>query len=963
MQEFRIKDKNTGMEVLVKGNAPPPVEALPQIFANTKRMAAESLSDGSFKMNKETFQPYSKQEQRDLVRKLSSQAIGVSPDDVDVDSGMGLGGRFQLDQLPDDASKFEFLQKKYGDDNVDMLNIGGKPKMFYRDPKTKKMTMVDEMGTSLADFTADISSEAITTAGAIGGAIVGTALTPFTGGVINPVIGAAGGAAVGGFLTGVTQDVVAEAATGQDIELGQKVKRRGVEAAIGIPIDLMTGGVARVLGRSFAKRKGLEVIDDLIRSTDELNTAYNTNIKLTAAQSSNPDASIQQSMRAGLDPKGREANFYNDQLDEIGRIQNTIKTGKASDEPIESVMMRMGEKHLQKLERYRAQVDKLDDIKIREEAVAKKQGESFIRNKKAELQKQRDLEHQARLDKYGSSFEKMRKNVEKLEKIRGREVRGQIERKYSEALQNNNNLYEEAYRLTDTQQANTPVSAVSRSISRIDEDQFISDSPELMALRALKKRIAEDSSDLTFRELDSFVRQFGDRVNFKKKHGLKFNELSFRSAYGQLNKLWDDAVGAPKKLGGRGAGEPARKAHMAARQDFRKNVLPYTEDEPAAILAKKAGGMSGTKLADEDVLLQTLSSSQSVKNALKAGAERQTLKDAYLNQVLQAAEGGKPVRFDRNILDELYSTTKSRKAGERGRGAQVEANLRNLNKMLQDSKIKPDSVKLDDIREYVEAFDPPARAKAAKAIKLRDKAKAKLDAANKDVLMKVMRGEQPAPADIYEFVDDIAKLRPEQINRIKGRLSPSEQKSLERSGIDWLLEKAGAADEGVQRTSAQTGGMALWNPDAMHKLLANSKQRAKLESLLGKDVVADYARMNKVLGNAAILRSTSEGAGSRVVLTTGASGVPTPLIVSPGIPRWLGRKMLGVIHTSPLGKWMLRGWLQEPDKKAAEQLFQKIFFTSIGTRAGMAAAADEGNKDPRFSAWLQESYADRIQER
>jgi len=945
MPTFNIKDSKTGMEIRVSGQSAPQESDIPQLFNAAKINAEEQLATGAYKQTSD-FQKISKPDQYKRIQKLAAAAIGTSVDDIDVNSGMGLWERTKLDFMPDERSRMEYLEKKFGSDNVSALNVGGNTKMFYRDPKTNKMTMVDEMGASLADFTADIAGEAVTTAGAIGGAIAGSALGP--GGTIA---GATAGAALGGFLTGVTQDVASEVAAGQEVDIGDITKRRGIEAVIGIPIDLVTGGASRILGRAFAKRQGVQAIDDLRRSAQELNERLQSNIKLTAAQASDPDASIRQSQRAGLDPSGREAKWYGKQLDEIGRIDQAIKTGVASDEPIEGVMARLADDHLRKLDEYRAQIDELDNIALREQAAGKKQKEAFVRSERAKLKEQRQMEHGARVVAYEKQFDKMQKRVAKLDRVRGKEVRKQVETKYRQAVKQNDDLYEEAYRRTDTARANTPVAAVARAIDRIDESQFIPDSPELMALKAMRKRMAENTEDLTFRELDAFVRQFGDRVNFKKKHGLKFNEISFRNAYQGLNKLWETAIGAPKTLGARGAGLPAQQAHRAARKDFRENVLPYTDGEPAQILQKRAGGLSGETLADEKVLDVSLGDSASVRNAIKAGADRQTLKNGYLSRILESAEGGRRITYDANVLDELYKTSK-------GRAAQVKKNIQRLNKMLDDAKIKPESVTKDDLFEVIDSYNPPALAQAERALKQKAEVAKQHEEATKNVLMKVIRGEQPAPEDIHIFIDDIAKLRPSQIESLKGRLSPSEQKSLARSGIDWFLDKAGRQTDATQRTTAQTGGVALWEPDAMQRLLGNKVQRSKLDALIGKDIVADYERANRVLGASSIIRDTGQKAGSRVVLTTGASGVPMPLIVSPGIPRWLGRKILGIINTSPTGQFMLRRWLQKPNEESAEDLMQKIFFTAIATRSGMASAADEARKDPQFAAWLEESFAD-----
>jgi len=908
-----------------------------------QRNATQKLNDGSYKVDK-NYQKLDKGAERAEMSKLMARSMGLKDSEVDVTQGMGTLGRMALSFKATDEDKFKSLEDRYGRENIRAIDIGGKQKMLYRDQEETggQFRAVDEEGTSLADFFGDTAGHVVPTVGAVGAAVA-------TGGASIPIM--AGASALGYLAAGVGQDTASRAIEGEDLQLGESFKRRGIEAAIGVPIDLVTGVGGKMLGKAFAKRASLGAIDDLVKSTDELNLAYKTDIKLTAAQAADPDASMVQSQRAGLDPKGREAAWYNDQLDELGRIKNSIESGIASDEPIEGVMMRMADSHLQKLDTYKQRVKQLDEIEFTQKTKGKKQSAEKQRVEKEKLTEKRDIEHKARVDKYNKEFDKMRDSVEKLERKRGREVRGQVAAKKVEVEANNNSLYERAYELTDTPQANTPVSVVGRALKSIDDSQFIPDSPELMALQALKKRIATDSSDLTFRELDSFVRQFGDRVNFKKEHGLKFNELSFKDAYKRLNAMWNTAVGAPRRLGARGAGKSAREAHMAARKDFRKNVLPYTDGEPSKILQKRVGGLSGDQLADEKVLSESLKDSASVRNALKAGADKDTLRDAYIDSVIKQADStGKKgrIKIDENVFDALY-----------GRGGKTVKNrIDRLNRLLEEQKVSPKTVTKEDVRELVEAYDAPALRRAEQSIKTKIKAQKQYDEANNNVLMKVIKGEQPAPEDIHIFVDDIAKLSPGNIDKVMSKLSKPEQDSLRRSGLDWMLQKAGASDDAVQRTSAQTGGESLWNPDQMHNMLTNKVQRSKLEALVGKDIVKDYDRMNKVLGNAAILRQTSEGAGSRVVLTTGATGVPTPLIVSPGIPRWLGRKMLGIIHTSPTGRTMLRRWLQSPDKKSAEELFQKIFFTSIATRGGMVSAASEAKKDPQFSAWMQEAMRD-----
>jgi hypothetical protein len=198
MAQFKITDQETGMQILVTGDQAPSEADMRSLFNAARKNATQQLSEGLYKRDNE-FVKLDKNQQREKVQRLAAAALGTSSDEVDVDSGASLWERTKMDFLPDPRSRMEYLEKKYGSENVNALNIGGKTKMFYRDPNTNKMTMVDEMGASLADFTADIAGEAVTTAGAVGGAIVGSALGP--GGTAGgSVMGAAAGAAIGGFF-------------------------------------------------------------------------------------------------------------------------------------------------------------------------------------------------------------------------------------------------------------------------------------------------------------------------------------------------------------------------------------------------------------------------------------------------------------------------------------------------------------------------------------------------------------------------------------------------------------------------------------------------------------------------------------------------------------------------------------------------------------------------------------------
>ena len=915
--------------------------------------AREKLESQAYRYD-DNFNELSKDEQRKNMSKQIARSMGLNDDEVDVTQGMGLKGRFTLSFQPTEQDKFKELEDRYGRENVQAIDIGGKSKLLYRDEQETggKFRAVDEEGTSLADFFGDTAGAAAPIAGAVGAAIA-------TGGASIPLM--AGAAALGGFAASAGQDVITRAASDEDIRLGEIAKRRGIETAIGVPIDLVTGGLGKVLGRTFAKRASIDAVEQLKRSTDELNTRYKTDIELTPAQASDPDASVIQSQRAGLDTGGREAQWMDKQRDALGRIDAAIKGNVASNEPIESVMVKMADDHLARLDDYKARIDRLDDLEFKNKEKGESQRKNFIRREREKVAKMREAEHKARVDAYEKNFNKMQRNVQKLETTRGVEVQKQIENNYKKSRDEVGELYGRAermmnapiYKIRDKHSLQPVVDAFQKVMRKYN----IPDPAEEYGYKTLESRfgksIADDlvtlKADLAegttanFSRLNSMARRLESKVK-RKTAGYTEDEMIISDLAESVVKVRDNAL--------ENIGSAPKEAWSKANQTFREKILPYTEGESAQILKRTAGNASGYSMGGDRVLNAALKDSTSVRNSLKAGADRQTLKDAYLNRIFEAAEGGKEIKYSKEILDELYSTSNVRSKG-------ITSKLNSINKMLREAKIKPGTVTGDDIFEVIQTYEASGAVRAKKLLQSKKQAKEELSKANEEVLSKVLRGEQPAPEDIHIFVDDIAKLSPGKIEKLKGKLSPSEKKSLERTGIDWFLEKAGQSSDGAQRTSSQTGQQALWNPDKMHTMLNDKVTRSKLDGLLGKDIVADYEKANKILGASSALKETSDGAGSRVVLTTGSTGIPTPLIVSPGIPRWLGRKMLGVIHTSPMAKAMLRRYLAKPDLNSADDLMKKMFFTAMATRSGMLSASDEASKDPQFAAWLEQSMVDQ----
>ena len=914
-----------------------------------QRNAREQLASQEYRYD-ENFNELSKGEQRAKMSKLTARSLGLNDDEVDVTQGMGTYGRFKLSFQPTEQDKVKHLEDTYGRENIRAVDIGGKTKLLYRDEQETggQFRAVDEEGTSLADFFGDTAGAALPIAGAIGAAVA-------TGGTSIPLTALA--AAGGGFAASAGQDVAVRAGSGEDIRGGEIAKRRGIEMAIGIPIDMFTGVGGRMISKAVGKRAVDKAAGELTQQVDGLLSKFDpeANIKLTAAQETSTDASLAQSVRAGIDEGGLESRALAAQRDEIGKISRILRGEEVADEPIEDVMQNVAERQFKLIDAYEQRAKKMSQAKADADALAKKQTKAKKRRVTETKQAELDAELKAMRDEAEAGIKRLTKGKQRLESVHGSEIRSQQEQGMKRTKAESDDLYADFYSKVDTQQAHTPVSKVQRVLDSIDDTKVI-DENQARALTSLRNRVAK-GEDLTFKELDAYIRDVTDGIRYNKSHGFKQSELELQRIGKKLDKLRDDAMSAPKSLGGLGAGAPAKAAYKKAQAHYKNKMLPFFDGDRKANLARVAGGSAEASTGrGENVLARTFATGAAVKDAINSGVQRSTLKSAYIEQAVRASDGGQ-IKVDDNILAALYSNS--------DRGAKVRADIKKINDALRRGG-KGTKVSADEVAKIMDEFDAPAKAKAIRALAEKKASEAKAAAARQSALIKISKGELPTPDDIHHFVGDIAKLRPGQINKLMDRLpSDRARASLRRSGYDRLMEDAGAKSAKAQRTGKATDRELLWEPDTMHDILNNSEKRKQWEALLGdgsktntmgKEAVKDLEALNNwLLSSSAITKDMAEGIG-RFVTSTGASGVPNVLFVSPQLPRWIGRKVLGVVHTSPLTRGMMRRHLKEGT--IDEEAVMKLFYTAMTTRRGMDAVSDEMAKDPAFSAWMQESMRD-----
>lgn len=918
METFRIRDKNTGMEVAVRGNQPPPAEALPHIFAKTRQSAAKMLETGDYKVD-ENFQALSKDQFREKTKKLAAQAIGVSPNDVDVDTGMGLWERTKLDQLRDDASKMEYLEKKFGGENVSALNIGGKPKMFYRDPKTKKMTMVDEMGASLADFTADISGEAITTVGAVGGAIAGTALTPFTGGVVNPVTGAIGGAALGGFLTGVTQDVVSEVATGQDVDVGDITKQRAFESTVGIAADVALPFVGRTVAKPFLRTVGkTRAAKGIMERVNRLSGRGIAEFDTLPAMTKGEKAIETAGRRAG-ETGGALTRAMQKNLDEASRASR-VMAGEIPPTTPDKALFRM-QKNIR---------EEFAENREKFQALGRQSVEAIEANQRVSaeaIQKQLDAELSGLRPPRGFDPEESANSLRQSILTQRGLVQDRSRKNFNEALDGLEGVGLPAVRLQ---------SILGRTV---DDLAGVVDVDGSIISALSPSRAAQLGRGVN--ALDNMVNA-GEIVPFRALHNLK-QSLDSKAGYGAVSPSKEqliarDAAGRVRSAINQLAESSGRAGskYKDANKFFEDRITPFRTKQIAPMIAEDAA--PGTfKMTGEKLSKNVIADTETVRQVLNsAGGLRIPIKKELQSQYLSVLETGKD--FNPRIVRLLFGEDKLK-------------SLERIKQLRAKADVKAGTVTEADIEELVGTLSGKSRKQVEDALADRIKLQQRADALLKrnHIISKIAKGEAPMPSDPRAFANNV--LKEPDANVIRDFVSKMDDPSRRsfRAGVTHeMLNKAGFGGNAAARSSIKTGQVPMWKLGDVEKELMGKE--AKYRAALGDSVFDDWIALDQV-ARANAITGTPVTEQVRAVFTTG-SGI---LIVAAGIPKWAFGRVINAMS----GSRMLRPWLRNVESDIS-QLGNALPFL-LGTSQGVEALLVEAMEDPDFAELLESELSAQAQ--
>ena len=915
------------MSALPKADAAGDTEAVEQLSSAMRshptfqQNAKEKLESGLYKIADDGYTQLDKDQERANMSKYMARSLGLKDSEVDVTQGMGFGGRFTLGFQSTEKDKFKELEDRYGRENIKGIEVGGKQKLLYRDENETggKFRAVDEEGLSLSDFFADTAGAALPIAGAVGAAAL-------TGGASIPVM--AGAAALGGLVTGVGQDTAVRAASGEDLQLGESFKRRGIEAAIGVPIDLVTGVGGKLLTRSLSKRAVDKTTGSVLKAIDDVNLKYGEGgqIEATTAMGIGEDAAKKESTRAGF------GGAPHRQLENIrirsGQIRDVMR-GNQAPKDIESAFKGYVDDVNEQLNVMRTSKDKavVEMADIIDKKIANNAGR--LKPKTAALQSQRGNDIQGAIQDAVARRGKDGKVAGGVEFERGK-------------------LYDAAYGATEGAQVSLPSLEATIQSSLKDMNlptDMAGDVIELLGERVGKNsaQVVDDltrmhgkGSSLTVQQVDDYLQQIAKDAKLNKTGNLTVTERHARTLHANVKNLRDQVIDEQAPA--------ARPLFKSADDHFKQKVLPARELDVDKILSKEASGAYTHQ--GEKVIDAALNSTRAVKQILEVtgndSAVRKTMRDAYLERISANPQN---LSWDDDIVTELWGSGKVK-------------SLRKAQAILKGRSSAMSAKTEAAFNKAMGAMDDTSRNKALGELSKANKADEELAKSLKKRLVRAVREDKVEinSRNAGEFVDTMTNSSPAEINAFykaveNGRGGVEAKEAFQQAAFDRLQ----SITKGSSPQRAGKHSESLWTPELMEAQLKGASGK-RWEALLGKDQVKDLRDLNTIIRSASEPKVAAGEIGARTGGSIGQGGFTPYVLVSGSIPKWAWRKVLNVAYGSKMLKPLVKA-LDPENVQFDDALFKKIVPSMLSTRRGAQALGDEMDSDPEFEAFMENQMA------
>lgn len=897
---------------------------------------------------------------KETISRNFHAALGVGKDEVDTKNGIPATQRAIISGLKDDQSKFAYLAKEYGQENVEVLNIAGKEEFAVKD-KNGKWKMADPKGAcEFADITADIAGEVIPTAS---GVATGTAAFLSGYGIFSTALAANAAEAT----VGSAQDALVRKLTGLEVNPLEIAKRRSTNMVIGTGAEIATMGFIQNAPKLFVARSG---VDNATKSAKFLNTQTGKKLPTQMYLGEQTMARIREV--AQKYPNSQTAQLWEDLRTKVGQAVDTEIGSPAFTADQSDAIIK---KSLEKVAK--EQSDEIDRLKIRLSDIGAQQ--------KAAIEKGRGpgLSEKAKQDAqqvFNAEKKRKSRDLVALNEVPTRAVgdglQADLFKKYLKVDAQKKQLYNDAYdAIGDAQVSSLDIgeayeAIVSEGIEDFDGEiiNALSDVASRQGLKSAQELGEIGELEVPFRVLNELIQSVNRRAKFGVT-GAGPEANKFRTLSSKLQALRDEVLESRPD---------AKPAFDRAQQFYREEFLRYTDGLGGDILKLPRGqsfSESINALARDQVTIpmprfkndgisvvqRALRSPSDVDEIIKLSQTpnetRQFLRQAWLQKQGLTADGGLPKSaFD--LSDEQKEIVRALwpQKNASGQNAKLET-FRQMRNFASKEKEYIDGITRDTFHKLMTSNTEVSEKELLKLAGEELSVKESFSKLQKSAIQKmVSKGalEGTAKDNIRILMDTIDSLDFKQIKEVKRLLVNQDKRNeelLRNSTVSHILKKA---NKGADDAQIGKYGFQLWNPNKMENIL--KKDEAKLSILLGEkkyNLLKDWNNALKIVSvprQPADLSDLKAGVASS---GTGASGYLS------GIADWARNAwtntMLSVSIKAPTNKIVM-------DAKSYDQMLSYLMNVSVPSVTGLGALTQQMEDSPEVSAMVQQTFSGLMQD-
>lgn len=834
----------------------------------------EALSQG--------FKGLSGDERKKAIRNSTAQAMGIKPSDLDADRGMGGIGRLQFKALPTQKDKLNFLEKSYGRENLNVVNIGGSDEFLYRDEAETggKWRRVDEEGVSLADFTTDVFSVAPEVGGAvlggIKGAAAGSAIAPGAGTLVGGVLGAA----AGGFGGAVTGDVAARASTGQDLQVMEAAGRRLGEVPRNIAYDAAFLGAGKLATKGFGKGTSTAVSESAERlGAEDL---------LTAGQRSSKDSALRESEVLG--EIGEGSMFTRGLSKQLG-AQREFVQGKVDARSSSKVNFEKA------FENYSNRLNASNSKLVDQARVADaKLGQAL--KKSTEFRAQR-----------------VGANQEISDVATGERLMKTLKPELDDAIARKNEAFAERDRVAEQFGKKIEVGELQKSINKGLAKRGVAKESRINALLSSEEalgQVVKEGEVLTLPRLQTIIGDIDSSLP-QKGSGFTGPQRDAIQVSRELKKLRDKALAASDQVV-QDSWENADKVFKEDFGRFERGTLSSMLDRE-----KLASGDGWPfKKTPTEVTSMAVSDPNAAKELLDATKNSPAVRSALKKAVIHKATSGTgKIKISPDSIRAIWGKSDAAKRIQY---------IDELNRFIDSSKISPSKFDAQKINELFGAGSPKGKREAMKAVKERAIAeKERSDLIANGLIKKVANGTIEPPENAYQFAEDMLNksVSVGDAQSFMSRLTETERDALGAEVFGELVRRARDGDKLMSKAS-------------MNRVLGGKSSRNKIDAVSGEGTTQTLEDLATLYESASV-KASNKGAKARV----GFSGLLNPFFVISNLGEGVFSRVFAAAH----GSKILRNALTDNPEadRALQEMMGKLLGTSQGVSALMKEAEKDPN--------------------